>query len=70
MVSQAPSILHRGRRREQHYQRLVQIAGQRAVTPCTMARIIVEIAIGSPEWLNLLVDDYWEERRDQAGRTA
>jgi hypothetical protein len=35
-----------------------------------MARIIVEIAIGSPEWLNRLVDDYGEERRDQADRTA
>jgi hypothetical protein len=44
--------------------RLAEIAGQRGVTRTTMARIIIELAIASPVWLNRLLDDAEIERRE------
>jgi hypothetical protein len=45
--------------------RLAEIARQRGVTRTTMARIIIELAITSPEWLEKLLDDFFEDRADR-----
>jgi hypothetical protein len=45
--------------------RLAEIARQKGVTRTTMARIVIELAITSPEWLDKLLDDFFEDRADR-----
>jgi hypothetical protein len=45
--------------------RLAEVARQRGVTRTTMARIVLELAIMSPGWLNKLLDDTFEDRADR-----
>jgi transposase len=47
-----------------HDRWLCEVARERGVTPNTLLRIIAELSLKSPDWLDRLLDDQFEERRD------
>jgi hypothetical protein len=49
---------------------LARIARERYVTPTTLARIIIELAVRSPVWLARLFDDADDDRRGIASTSA
>jgi hypothetical protein len=62
-LRRAPTVAFQNQIDQEAFADLVRIAHEWGVTPPTMARIVVELAVRSPLWLSRLLDDDDEDRR-------